>query len=109
MAPADRGNDLVEDVQRLEQPFQNVGAFPGPGQLKFRAAADDLFPMLNEKLEHALQTEETGLAVDQGQHLHAEGLLERRVLEEIGQDLLGLHIARQLDDDAHARPVALVA
>ena len=48
-------------------------------------------------------------AVDQRQHDDAEGGLQLRVLVELVQDDLRLRVALELDDDAHAVAVGLVA
>ena len=39
----------------------------------------------------------------------SERMKQRRILEKIGQNRLGIDIARQFDDDPHAGAVALVA
>ncbi len=70
--------------------------------------------MFDEQLQGALERQQTRLAAptfvgDQGQHLHAEGGLQRGVLVELVEHLLGLGAALQLDDDAHAAPVGFVA
>ena len=49
------------------------------------------------------------LAVDDGQHDHAEVDLQLGVLVEIVENHLGLLAALQLEDDAHAVAIALVA
>ncbi len=84
-------------------------AIPRTLQFILRAASQHLLAVLDEELQHPLQAQHARLAVHQRQHLHAKGLLQRRQLEEVGQDILGLHIARQFDHHAHARAVALVA
>ena len=48
-------------------------------------------------------------ALDQRQHVDAEGRLQRGVLEEVVEHLHRLRVALQLDDDAHAGAVRLVA
>ncbi len=109
LAAADRLDHLVEDVERTQQAFDDVGAFARLAQVVLRAAADDLLAVLDEELQHALEAEQPRVAIDQRQHLHAKGLLQRRVLEEVGEHILWLDGARQLDDDAHPRAVGLVA
>ena len=49
LAAANRLDDLVQDVQRLEQTFDNMRPGPGPGQVVLRAAADDLLAVLDEE------------------------------------------------------------
>ena len=48
------------------------------------------------------------LAVDQRHHVHAEGVLQLRLLVQVVQHHLGHFAALQLDHDAHARLVGLV-
>ena len=109
LAAADGGDDFVEHVERAQQPFHNVQPLLGALEVKGRTAADDLLPVVDEVLEHALEVERFGLPIHQRQELHAKGLLQRRELVEVAQHNFGVHIAFELDDDAHARAVALVA
>ena len=60
-------------------------------------------------LEHLEQRQHLRPAVDDGQHDDAEGLLQLGVLVEVVEHDLGDLAALQLDDDAHAVAVALVA
>ena len=65
--------------------------------------------MLDKRLQRRFQPEQFRLAADEGQHLHAEGALQRSVLVELVEHLLGLRAALELDDDRDAAPVGLVA
>ena len=56
-----------------------------------------------------MQGELARLAVDDGQEDHREALLHLGVLVELVEDDLRLGTALELDDDAHAVAVALVA
>ncbi len=109
LAFADRLDHFVQVVQRDEQPFQNVGSLAGFAQLIFRAPGNDFEAVLDVDDDRAAQTQCYRLAPIQRQHIDAEGRLQGGGLEE-----LILHLARrsaplQLDDDAHAPPVALIA
>ena len=55
------------------------------------------------------QVEDLRPLVDQRQHDGAEGGLERRVHEQLVQDHLGVGVLLELDHDAHAVAVGLVA
>ena len=68
-----------------------------------------LAPVGEEALEHLLQVQQARLAVDQRHHVHAEGVLQLRLLVQVVEDDLGDFAALQFDDDAHARLVGLVA
>ena len=79
------------------------------GEIENRAARDDFAPVPQECLEHFLEAEELRLAVDERDHVDAEHGLERRLREEVVEHHLGDFAALQLDDDAHAVLVGLVA
>ena len=65
--------------------------------------------MVDEELQRLLEAQYDGPAIDDRQHDDAERLLQRRVLVEVVQHGEHLRLALQLDDDAHALPVGLVA
>ena len=56
-----------------------------------------------------VEAEFAGLAVEHGQEDHGEAFLQLGVLVELVEHDLGLRSALELDDDAHAVAVALVA
>ena len=62
-----------------------------------------------KRLRQSIKPELARLAVDDGQHDDAEVDLQLRVLVQIVQHDFGVLAALQLDDDAHAVAVALVA
>ena len=78
-------------------------------QLEPRAAHDDFAAVLQEVLEELLEVEQPRLAVDQRHHVHAEAVLQLRQLVQVVEDDLGDFAALELDDDAHAGLVGLVA
>ncbi len=106
---ADRPDHLVEVVEGDDQAFEDVGALLGPGQVVAGPAGDDLLAVLEEVLEHLLEVEHPRLVVDDGQERDVERALHRRELEELVQHHLGDGVALQLDDDADAVAVRLVA
>ena len=108
---ADRGDDLVDVVERLLEALEDVGALAGSLQLELGAARDDLLAVLDVLLQRALEREHARLraTLDQRQHVDAEGLLHGGVLEEVVEHLHRLGVALQLDDHAHAGAVRLVA
>ena len=73
------------------------------------AAADHVEAMIDEALERVEQAQLARLPVDDGQQDHAEVDLHLRVLVQIVQHDFGLLAALQLEDDAHAVAIALVA
>ena len=108
-AAPDDGHDFIDVVQRLEQTLQDVRARLGLVQVVFGAAGDDVLLVGDVVVEHLPQGEHLGLAVHQGKHVGAEGLLHGGVLVEVVEHHGGVYVALELDDDAHAVAVALVA
>ena len=53
LAMANSVNHLVQNIEGMEQAFDNVGALFGLGELKFRAATHNLFAMLDKEMEGA--------------------------------------------------------
>ena len=86
-----------------------MGAIARLGEIENGAARDDLAPVAQECLEHLLEAEQLRLAVDERDHVDAEHGLERRLREQVVQHDFGDFTALQLDDDAHAVLVGLVA
>ena len=83
---ADHSDDLVDVMQRDQEPLDDVGALTGLAELVLRPAADDVDPVLDEQPEEFLQRQGLGPAVHQGQHDDAEGVLKRRELVELVED-----------------------
>ena len=106
---ADGLDDLVEVVERDLEAFEDVGPGAGLLQVELGAAADDLAPVVDVVLQDGLERQRLGLAVDQGEHVQVERDLHRRVLEQVVQDAVRVGVALDLDVDAHAVAVGLVA
>ena len=62
-----------------------------------------------EALEHLLEVQQLRPAVDQRDHVHAEGVLQLRLLVQVVQHDFRHFAALELDHDAHAGLVGLVA
>ena len=77
-------------------------------QLEAGAAGDHLAAMREEGGEHRLQAEQLRLAVDERDHVHAEGVLELRLLVQVVEHHLGQLAALELDHHPHAGLVGLV-
>src|SRR5205807_471621 len=71
--------------------------------------ADNVRTMVDELLQNIQKPELAWLAVDDRQHDDAEADLHLRLLIQVVEYNLGLFAALQLEDDAHAVPIALVA
>jgi len=106
---ANEADHLIEVIERFWKPSKMLLALARPAQLVLGATAYDLDAVLDEVLEAIHQAELARLAVDNGEHDHAEADLKLRVLIEIVEDDVGLLAALELVDDAHAVAIALVA
>ena len=111
-ALADERDDLVDVVERDLRGPRGCGRAPRPCAGRSAARADhDLAAVLDEvRAAASLQVEQLRPAVDERQHDDAEGRLQRRVLVELVERRPRATASRlQLDDDAHALAVGLVA
>jgi hypothetical protein len=104
----DRLDELVDVGERDGEAFEHVAALACLAQLEHGAPRHHLAPVLEEDRDQVLQVAELRLAVDQRDHVDAEGVLQLRLLVEVVEDDLGHLAALELDDDAHAGLVALV-
>ena len=87
---ADHADDLVDVMQRDQEPFDDVRALPRLAKLVLRPPPDHVDAVVDEQPEKFLQRQRLGPAVDQRQHDHAEGVLQRRELEELVEDDVGV-------------------
>ena len=96
------GDDLVELVEGLHQAAVDVRLLLRILQLELGAPADDLHLVLDPKRDELVETQRAGHAVDDGQHVAAKRLLQRRVLIQIVEHDAGLRVALQHDHQAQA-------
>jgi len=104
----DQGDDLIHVGQRDGQTFENMAALAGLAQFKDGAPGNDLAPMAEEALEQFLQVEQTRPTVDQRHHVHAEGVLQLGLLEQVIEHHVRHFTGLQLDHQTHARLVGFV-
>ena len=78
-------------------------------ELEARASTDHVAPVLDEDVQRLLQVEDRRTTVDDGEVDDPEGRLQIREAEQLVEDDLGEDVLLQLDHEAHAVPVALVA
>ena len=102
----DQRDDLVERVERLDVAAQDVGPLLGLAQPVAGAPDDDLDLVADVVADHLVQPQGARHPVDDGQHVHAEAVLQLGVLVEVVQHDLGHRVALERDDDAHADAVA---
>src|SRR5579862_5227006 len=105
---ANQFDDGIEMGERLQEPFQNVGPLFRLAQVVGRATADHRHPVVDKELDCFDERQDARLAVHDGQHDHAESLLELGVLVKIVQDHFRLFAALQLHHNAHAVTVGLI-
>ena len=97
------------DDFQIRQPLQNVRAGFRLLQVVLRAAGDDVLLMADEVPQHRFQPHLHGLALGDGDHVHAEGDLQVRILVEHFQHFVRVGVLLQLDDGAHSLTVGFVA
>ena len=96
-------------LKRLEEPFQDVGALLGLAQIISSAPPNHVDAVVDEKLDGFDERQDARLAVNNGQHDHAEVFLELGMFVEVVQDNFRLLAALQLHHNAHPVAVRLVA
>ena len=106
---ADGGDDGIEVVEGDGESFEDVGACFCLRQFVLRAPRDDGFLMVDVVLKDVLEVHDDGLSVDEREHDDAEAVLQLGVFVELVEDDVRRAVAAQLDDDAHAAAVGLVA
>ena len=106
---ADGLDDRVEVVERDLEALEDVRPIARLPEVELGAPPDDLAPPVDVVLQDLLERQRLGLAVDERQHVHVEGELQRGVLEQVVEHLLRRCVPLALDDQAHAVAVRLVA
>ena len=99
---ADEGDDLVQHVQGLEIPLQDVVALLGLALQVRGAAGDHVELVVHPVADEGVQAQCARHAVDQGQHVGAEGLLQLGVLVQVVQHHLRHGVALQDQHEALA-------
>ena len=106
---ADDADDLVEIVEGDEQALEDVGPRLGLVELELGPPDDDLFLEGDVRLDHLGQGERARHTADQSDVDDPEGRLHLRVLVELVEHDHRDGLALELDDEAHAGAVRLVA
>ncbi len=106
---ADQPDHLVDIGDRDREADQNVGAVARLVEQELGAARDDLFAERHEGREHVPQVHHLRTAAVERHHVGAERGLQRRELVELVQHDVGHRVALDLDHDAVAFAVGLVA
>ncbi|OIQ73276.1 hypothetical protein GALL_450880 [mine drainage metagenome] len=104
----DEFDHAIDVGQRHRKAFEHVPALARLAQIEHGTAGDDLAPVRQERRDHLLQIEQARLAVDQGDHIDPEGVLQLRLFVEVVEHDLGHLAALEFDDHAHSGLVGLV-
>ena len=105
----DQRDDRIQLIEGQQQAQQDVIPFLRLAQQVAGAAFNRLDPEVEKHLKHFAEGEQDRLTVHQRQHVSAEIALQRRQLEQVVQHHLGVSVATQFHNDAHAVAIALVA
>ncbi len=95
---SDDAHDQVDVVEGDDEALDDVQAFLGPAQPVLGAAHHDVEAVLDVVATQVVQAERLGYAVDEDHVVDAEGLLERGLAEQLGQDRLGTHVGLERDE-----------
>ena len=95
----DEGDDLVDDVDRLEEALDQVGARLLLVQAELASPPDDLDLVIDVRPQHLHEVEGARHAVDQRHRVHGEVGLQRRVLVQVVEDDERRRVLLQLDDE----------
>ena len=106
---ADRGDDRVDHVDRLEQPRDDVVAVAGLFKVEFRATANDLAPVVNERGDQLEQREGARASAGQGDEVGVVADLQVGGAVEVREHGSDIGVASELDHQPHAVSVGLVA
>ncbi len=103
-----QGNDGINVVEGDDEPFQDMGPFPGPREVENGPAGDHFLAEVNESLEDLFEIEDPGLTAIDGKHDDAETRFHLGVLVELIQDHARLLVFLQVNDNTDSFPVRLV-
>ena len=107
LAGPDQLDDLVDVDEREHEAVEQVHAVGGLAAAELRAPADDVDAVVEVDLEHLLEAQGAGLAVDERDGVDAERALHRGALVELLEDRLGDEPVLDLDDEVE--PLVAVA
>ncbi len=105
---ADDAYHLVDVLRGYDETLEYVGALLSLAQLIFSAAYHHFVAVGHKLADEFLEVERAGTSVDEGHVVDAERGLHLGHLVELVEHHVGVGVALELDDDAHALVVALV-
>src|ERR1051326_7623730 len=95
-------------IERNMQAVKDVSPRLSLRQIIARAAGNHLLAVMNVVLKNRLQRQYPWLAIDQRQHIRAEGRLHGSIFEELVQDRNVPGVAAQINHHANALAVGLI-
>ena len=84
---ADGLDHRVEVIEGDLEALEDVRPIARLAQVELGPPANDLAPPVDVVLQDLLERQRLRLAVDEGEHVHVEGQLQRRVLEQVVEHL----------------------
>ncbi len=105
----DQCDDLVQVFKGHHQAFEDMRPGTRLFQVKLGAALDDRQPVIEVDSQGLFKGQQARFVIHQRQQIDAEGGLHRGALVKRSQDLLGLDILCQFDDNAQTLPVRFIA
>src|SRR5690606_15190624 len=109
LRPLDDRDHTVDRVDRDEKSRHDVLTALGNTQVVLSTPHDDPEAMVDENLESLPDAQDDRAAIDQGEKLPPEGLLEHGALIQLVEDLLRIRIALERNDNPDPVAVRLVA
>ncbi len=99
-AGSNRSDDLVDQIERLDQAFQNVKPLLGLVETVLRTPGENLYLVFDVSHEGVAQRESARHTFDESDHVYGETRLQGRVFPELVEHDLGIGIALEGDDKA---------
>ena len=99
LARPDRGDDLVDEVERLDQALDDVEPLLGLVEAVLGPAGDDLDLVIDVGHQRIAEVERARHPTDQRDHVDAEAGLQGRALPEVVEHDLGVGVALQRDHE----------
>ena len=106
---ADQTDHLVDIGDRDGEANLQMGVVARLGQTELRAPCDDGFAVVDEGAQHVVKRHQLRPSAVERDHVDGEARLQRGVAPELVQHDVGHGLALQLNDDAHAVAIGLVA
>ena len=108
-AASDDIDDLINVIKGDQQTFQDMSPLLSLVQIIFCPSGNNILLMKEVIPQHILQIQHPRLIIDQCQHNNTKGILQLRVLVQLIQYYVGVHITPKLNADTHSFTVGFVS